>query len=414
MCPQMLTDTALRKLKPANKTVRLFDAHGLYLEVTPAGGRYWRMKYRFGGKEKRLAFGVYPAVSLAKARADTLAARELIAAGTDPSDTRKAEKRRAAGVDAFEAVAREWHAKFAPQWSDTHAYKLIRRLEMHVFPFIGSKPVGELEPADVLPLLRKPEERGELETAHGIRVVIGQVCRYAMATGRASSDPTPALRGALKANKNTHMAALTDPRDVGALMRAIDDYNGGPIVRTALLVSALTFQRPGNVRAMEWSELNLDAALWTIPAAKMKRVKSEKENGAAHLVPLSAQAVAALRALHDVTGRGRLVFPGERSHDRPISENTVTTALRSMGYGRDQMVAHGFRAMARTLLDEVLEEPVAVIEAQLAHKVADALGNAYNRTSHIERRRAMMQRWADYLDKLAAGGEVIAFPSRAA
>jgi len=410
----MLTDTALRKLKPTDKTVRLFDAHGLYLEVTPAGGRYWRMKYRFGGKEKRLALGVYPAVTLAKARADTLAARELIAAGTDPGETRKAEKQRAAGVDSFEAVAREWHTKFAPQWSATHANKLMRRLELHVFPSIGRKPVAELTAADVLPLLRKPEERGELETAHGVRVVVGQVCRYAVATGRATNDPTPALRGAIQANKAAHMAALTDPRDVGALMRAIADYNGGPIVRTALLVSALTFQRPGNVRAMEWSEVKLDAGLWTIPAAKMKRVKAEKENGAPHLVPLSAQAVAALRALQAVTGHGRLVFPGERSHDRPISENTVTTALRSMGYARDQMVAHGFRAMARTLLDEVLEEPVAVIEAQLAHKVRDALGNAYNRTSHIEQRRGMMQRWADYLDKLAAGGEVIAFPGKVA
>lgn len=410
----MLSDTALRKAKSTEKTYRLYDRDGLYLEVTPAGGKYWRLKYRLAGKEKRAALGVYPAVSLATARDATTKAREQVKSGVDPVAARKVEKQALAGVDSFEAVAREWHAKFSPGWSATHARKLVRRLELHVFPFIGSDPIVELAPAAVLRVMLKAEARGDMETAHGIRIVVGQVCRYAVSTGRAVNDPTPALRGAIKPNETKHMAAITNPKDVGALIRSIRDYNGGPVVRAALKASAWTFQRPGNVRMMEWTELDLDGAMWAIPSAKMKRVKKDKENGAPHIVPLCTQAVEELRKLHPITGHGRYVYPGERTHDRPISENTITAALRSLGYSGEQMTAHGFRAMARTLLDEVMEEPIHVIEAQLAHKVRDALGNAYNRTSHIEQRRGMMQRWADYLDKLAAGGEVIAFSVKAA
>ena len=401
--PRMLTNIEVRSAKPASKAYRLYDHDGLYLEVTTTGSKYWRLKYRFEGKEKRLALGVYDAVSLVAAREKTARAREQLVNGVDPGELRKSGKQAeiAAVSDSFEAVAREWHAKFSPDWSATHANKLIRRLEIHAFPFIGAKAISDVSAADVLALLQKPESRGELETAHGVRVVVGQVCRYAVATGRALTDPTPTLRGAIKPHRNKHMASITSVPEVGLLMRAIDQYNGGPIVRTALLLSALTFQRPGNVRMMEWSEVDLVAGMWTIPSAKMKRVKQDKENGLPHLVPLASQAVNALKKLFPFTGHGRLVFPGERSHDRPISENTVNVALRAMGYAKDQASAHGFRAMARTILDEVLEEPIHVIEAQLAHKVRDALGNAYNRTTHITQRLAMMQRWADYLD--AAG-----------
>ena len=414
MCPQMLTDTKVRKAKSTEKTYRLYDRDGLYLEVTAAGGKYWRLKYRLAGKEKRAALGVYPAVTLAAAREATLIARQHVATGADPIAARNADKQAATALDPFEAIAREWHAKFSPGWSETHGRKLLRRLELHVFPVIGTKPIAQLASADVLALIRVPEERGDMEIAHGIRIVVGQVCRYAVATARAGNDPTPALRGAIKPMTVKHAATRTDPRDVGALIRAIRDYNGGPVVRTALVLSALTFQRPGNVRMMEWTELDLDAGMWAIPSAKMKRKKEDKERGVPHLVPLCSQAVDALRKIQPVTGHGRYVFPGERTHDRPMSENTVTAALRSLGYSNEQMTAHGFRAMARTLLDEILEEPIHVIEAQLAHKVRDALGNAYNRTSHIEQRRKMMQRWADYLDTLEAGANVILFTSKAA
>ena len=403
--PRMLTNIEVRGAKPAATAYRLYDRDGLYLEVATTGSKYWRLKYRFGGKEKRLALGVFDAVTLAMAREKTAKARKQLVNGVDPSELRKAGKREetASVRDAFEAVAREWHAKFSIEWSATHANKLIRRLEMHAFPFIGGKAISDVSAADVLALLQKPESRGELETAHGVRVVVGQVCRYAVATGRAPSDPTPTLRGAIKPHRNKHMASITTVPEVGLLMRAIDQYNGGPIVRTALIVSALTFQRPGNVRMMEWSEVDLVTGMWTIPSAKMKRVKQSKENGLPHLVPLASQALKALATLFPVTGHGRLVFPGERSHDRPISENTVNVALRAMGYSKEQATAHGFRAMARTILDEILEEPIHVIEAQLAHKVRDALGNAYNRATHIAQRRLMMQRWADYLDALTSG-----------
>jgi integrase len=412
-CPQMLSDIAIKKSKATDKAYRLYDRDGLYIEIAPSGGKYWRLKYRFDGKEKRLALGVYPAVKLGQAREQTIKARELLATDIDPGQHRKAEKHTEAygGINSFEAVAREWHAKFSPDWSSTHANKLIRRLEMHAFPFIGSKALRDISAMDVLALLQKPEASGQLETAHGIRVVVGQVCRYAVATGRATADPTPMLRGAIKAHRNKHMASVTTEAGVAKMMRAIDQYNGGPIVRTALLVSALTFQRPGNIRMMEWAELDLSAGIWTIPSEKMKRVKADKLNGSPHLVPLASQCVIALRNLHPITGHTRLVFPGERSHDRPISENTINVALRTMGYSKDEATAHGFRAMARTLLDEILEEPIHVIEAQLAHKVRDALGNAYNRTSHIEQRKKMMQRWADYLDKIAVD-RVVTLSSR--
>jgi integrase len=410
----MLTDTEIRKTKPAEKIKRLYDSQGLYLEITPSGGRYWRMKYRFDGKEARLAFGVYPAVTLARARAETLRAREQLANGQNPSEIRKAEKLSDEGVNSVEQIAREWIAKFSETWSPSHTHKVTRRLELHAFPAIGRKPIADVQPHDVLTLMQRAEERGEMETAHGIRVVVGQVCRYAVATRRATNDPTPALKGAIKANINKNMAALTDPKAVGGLVSSINEYAGSLIVRTALLLSALTFQRPGNIRAMEWSEIDFDKSMWTIPSAKMKRTKESKEKDPPHLVPLATQALEALRKLHAHAGHSKYVFPGERSHDRCISENTVAVALRTMGYTREQMVAHGFRAMARTLLDEQFEEPIHFIESQLAHKVRDTLGTSYNRTSHIEQRRGMMQRWSDYLDKLAAGGEVVAFAPKAA
>ena len=408
-------DIKFRNAKPLERPYKLSDELGMYLLVTPSGGRYWRFKYRVGGTEKLMALGVYPEVPLETARTRRDVARGQLAHGIDPMVAKLEESNAEHAADlevavkaanSFENIAREWHEKFSPAWSATHGIKLMRRLELHVFPCFGSKAIADLKPSDVLAAMRKPEARDELETAHGIRVVVGQICRYAVATGRASNDPTPALRGAIKANKNTHMGAATTPKHAAVLMRAIDGYEGSFSVRAALMLAALTFQRPGNIRMMEWSELDLGTATWTIPSAKMKRVKQDKENGLPHIVPLSTQACKILEELMPFTGHSQYCFPGERTVIRPISDNTLNAALRTLGFAKEEATAHGFRAMARTLLDEVLEAPVHIIEAQLAHKVRDLLGTAYNRTSHIAQRRKMMQQWADYLDNLKLGAAV--------
>ncbi|VVD85819.1 tyrosine-type recombinase/integrase [Pandoraea anhela] len=397
-----LTDAKARTAKPSEKTYRLADANGMYLEIAPSGAKYWRLKYRFAGKEKRLALGTYPTVSLATARRARDVARLQLADGIDPGATRKAEKRTARlnATNCFEAVAREWHERFAPNWTDGYAEKVLRRLTLYAFPWIGGRPIAEIEAVEVLDALRRIEKQGKLETAHRLRVNIGQVMRYAVATARATRDVTVDLRGALAPIQTTHFAAITDPTELGHLLRAIDGYTGTFPVLCALKLSPLLFQRPGELRQAEWSEFDLDGATWEVPSIRMKRVKAAKLKGAAHIVPLSTQAIAILRELHALTGSGKYPFPSIRSTERPMSDNALNAALRRLGYDREMMTGHGFRATARTILDETLNVPVVVIEAQLAHSVRDPLGRAYNRTSHLPQRRNMMQQWADYADKL--------------
>lgn len=404
-----LTDIAIRNAKPSGKQQKLFDGGGMFLLVTPAGGKRWVLKYRFAGKEKSLALGIYPAVTLVEARKRRDEAREKLAAGIDPGETKKAEKRtqRLNAENSFEAIAREWHAKYAPTWSEGHGDRILRRLEVDAFPWIGGKPVADLAPPDVLDVLRRVEKRGALETAHRLHANVGQVCRYAVATGRAQRDVTADLRGALPPVQQEHMAAITDPKQVAELLRAIDGYQGTLPVICALRLAPLLFQRPGELRAAEWAEFDLDAAAWEIPSDRMKRTKQGKASGGAHIVPLPRQAIAILLELHALTGNGRFLFPSVRTKDRPMSDNTINGALRRLGYDGATMTGHGFRAMARTILDEVLGLPATIIEAQLAHTVKDPLGRAYNRTAHLPQRREMMQKWADYLDQLKAGAQVI-------
>ncbi len=411
----MLTDIKIKQTKPREKQFKLFDGNGLYLLVTPKGGKYWRLKYRFGGKEKTLAFGTYPEISLKGcflesgdanswvdgARDLCIRARKQVAAGIDPGEEKKAKKLAVnKSESSFEVVAREWHEKFSVRWSATHTKTTLDRLENHVFPWLGNKPVNEITAPDLLMVLRKIESKGHLETTHRVRGICSNVFRYAIATGRAERDPAADLVGAVPPSKKNHLAAITDPKKVKGLLKAIDGYDGYDVVKLALQLAPLVFVRPGELRMAEWAEVDLESAEWNIPAERMKLK-------AAHLVPLSKQAVEILTELKVLTGNGRYLFPGVRSVDRPISDNTLNAALRRMGYEKDEMTAHGFRAMARTILDEVLQERPDLIEHQLAHAVRDPLGRAYNRTNFIADRKVMMQRWADYLDGLKAGANVI-------
>lgn len=402
-----LTDITVRKTKPTDKVQRLFDGGGLYLEVTPAGGKLWRQKYRFAGKEKRLAHGTYPEVSLSDARERRDAARKLLAAGVDPSEHRKAEK--AAGDEragnSFEVVAREWLGK--RDWVDSYAVKVTAWLDNDVFPWIGARPIAELTAPEFLKVGQRIESRGAVESAHRVLQNCGQIMRYAIATGRADRNPVADLKGALRTASEKHHAAITDPKAVGALLRAIDGYVGTLVTKTALQLAPLVFVRPGELRHAEWAEIDLDSAEWNIPAEKMKMRQ-------AHLVPLADQAVEILREIEPLTGRGRYVFPSARSPKRPMSNNAVLSALRRMGFEKDEMTGHGFRAMARTILDEVLHFRPDYIEHQLAHAVKDPNGRAYNRTAHLHERRKMMQAWADYLDMLKADiGTVLPFMRKA-
>jgi integrase len=400
----MLTDAQCKNAvcPPGAKRERVADSGGLYLEVSPGGSKRWFWKYRIAGVEKRIALGSYPAVSLKEVRAQRDAAKQLKAGGRDPVRTRKIEDLKAGNPtgDTFKAVALEWYKRQTPQWSPGHAERGLRQLERDLFPWVGERKLADIEPVELLATLRKVEARGAVETADRGLMLCRQVWRYGVATGRVPRDITADLKGALSPYRGKHFAAITDPAKLGELLRAIQAYRGGPIVRAALQLAPLLFQRPGELRAAEWAEIDLDGALWTIPAARMKRGKDGKENGDPHLVPLSRQAVEVLRALHPLTGHGAMVFPGERDHDRPISENSVRTALISMGYTSEVHTWHGFRATARTMLAERLDCDPLVIEAQLAHAVKDANGRAYNRTKYLEQRRRMMQQWADYLDVL--------------
>jgi integrase len=395
-----LNDVTVRNAKPGEKPVRLYDSSGLYLEVTPAGGKLWRLKYRFQRRENRLSLGQYPAIGLKDARERRDAARKLLAHGIDPSAAKRAEK--AAQADTFEPIAREWLSKQAPRWGTGHVGEITRRLVADVFPWLGARPIGEIKAPDLLACLRRIEARGAIESARRVLQNFGQIFRYALATGRVERDIAADLRGALTSVTVTHHAAITDPKEIGGLLRAIDGYRGTPEVQCALRLAPLTFTRPGELRKAEWSEIDLEAGEWSIPAKRMKTREP-------HLVPLSRQAVECLRGLHAVTGTRRYVF----GVAQPMSENTVNAALRRLGYD-DTMTGHGFRAMARTILDEVLGIRPDFIEHQLAHAVRDPLGRAYNRTTHLRERRAMMQQWADYLDGLKNGAEVVPLRGRLA
>ena len=371
--------------------------------VTPSGGKLWRFKYRFDEKEKLLTFGTYPEISLADARQRRDEARKQIAHGIDPGAVRKAQKQaETSETETFEVITREWHTKFTPTWTPGYAEKLLSALDRDVFPWLGTRPIKKLKAPELLAALRRIESRGTLETAHRMRGLLGQIFRYAVATGRAERDPAADLRGALPQPNERHHAAITDPKEVAPLLRAIDGYQGHFVVKCALRLAPMLFVRPGELRHAEWAEIDLDEAAWNIPAHKMKMKEP-------HLVPLSHQAVEILRELQPLTGAGRYVFPSARSFSRPMSNNAILAALRRMGYDKDTMTGHGFRAMARTILDEVLQVRPDYIEHQLAHAVRDPNGRAYNRTAHLAKRRKMMQTWADYLDGLKAGAVVVPF-----
>lgn len=397
-----LTDMKARNAKPSAKPYRLTDGLGMYLEVLPAGGKYWRLKYRFGGKEKRLALGVYPEVALAAARLGRDDARRLLRAGVDPAAARRVEKRAAiaSATDSLEAVAREWFAKNEPTWVPSHSDRIIRRLEQDILPSLGSQPIAGIEAPDLLVALRRIEGRGAVETAHRVLQNCSQVFRYAIATGRARRDPAADLRGALAPTVERHHPTITEPKAVGQLMRAIAGYQGTPAVRCALRLAPLVFVRPGELRKAEWPEFDFEEATWRIPAARMKMREQ-------HLVPLSAQAIAVLRELRPAAGGGQYVFSSLRTGKRPMSENTVNAALRRLGYSKEDMTGHGFRSMASTLLNEQGWNRDA-IERQLAHAERDNIRGAYNFAEYLPERRKMMQAWADYLDTLAAGSRVIA------
>ena len=395
-----LTDTKIRTIKPSEKPKKLFDGGGLFLLVTPTGGKLWRLKYRFGGIEKLLAIGAYPQISLAEARQKRDRASALMLKGVDPSDTKKAQK--AADVqetETFEVIAREWHNKFSSSWAASHSNKIIRRLELYVFPWLGDRPIKSITAPDLLTVLRRIEAKGILETAHRTQQNCGQVFRYAVATGRAERDPSGDLRGAIPPASGKHMATITDPKEIAGLLRSIDDYQGSIVTRCALQLAPLVFVRPGELRHAEWSEFDLDAAEWRIPAEKMKA-------GVLHIVPLSKQVLGVLREIHPLTGHGRYVFPSPRTDSRPMSSNAVLSALRRMGYAKDEMSGHGFRSMASTLLNEQGWNRDA-IERQLAHAERNSVRAAYNYAEFMPERKKMMQAWADYLEGIKVGTKII-------
>ncbi|AUM11976.1 tyrosine-type recombinase/integrase [Ketobacter alkanivorans] len=400
-----LTALAVKQAKPKESDYKLTDGGGMYLLVSKKGGKYWRLKYRFAGKEKVLALGVYPSVSLEQARQERDKAKKLLP-NTDPNSVKRVDK--ASNLEAaennFELVATEWYSNHMVNKSDSHRTRTWRLLKNDLFPPLGKRPISDITPPELLKVLRRVESRGAIDTAHRAHQTAGQVFRYAVATGRAERDPSADLRGALKIHIKKHHAAITEPKELGKLLLAMDSFGGTPVVKAALQLSPLLFVRPKELRHMEWTEIDWDQALWQIPADKMKMKEP-------HIVPLSVQAIAILEEIHSLTGRGKYVFPSARGGSRPLSENGVRVALRTMGYDNDTMTAHGFRATARTILDEVLCFRVDLIEHQLAHTVRDTNGRAYNRTKHLPQRKDMMQKWADYLNGLklkAQNGNIIA------
>jgi integrase len=409
-----LTDTQIRALKPPSKPKKLFDGGGLYLLCNPDGSRWWRLKYRYGGKERLIAFGAYPEVSLKEARTRHSRAKAQLRDGIDPSAARKAEKAARADREfgSFELVAREWYAKQSERWDDAGGRRILRRLETYVFPRIGERAIRDLTASDLLEVLRRIEDKGHPETAHRVKQYLGAIFRYAVATNRASHDPSSALKGALAAPPARNLPSITEPKQVGALLRAIRGYAGSEMVRCALQLLALVFVRPGELRGATWGEFEFDLTdpapgespkhpepQWRIPAARMKMREQ-------HIVPLSTHAVAVLRELHSITGPDGFLFPSVRAVSRPISENTINAALRGMGYTKDQMVGHGFRHMASTLLHERGHKS-EYIERQLSHGDRNTIRATYNFADYLPERRKMMQEWADYLSTLAKGADVV-------
>jgi integrase len=403
---QKLTATAVKQAKPKDKPYKLADGGGLYLHVK-SNGKYWRYKYRFANKEKLLALGVYPDTSLADVRKSHQASRKSLANGIDPNAAKQAQKAADQGTSAnsFEGIALEW-LQMRGAKSEGGDKRLNRLLQKDLFPYIGKRPISKITSPDLLKALRRIESRGAVNTAHRAKQAAGMVFRYAVATGRAERDPSVDLKDALAQPKRTHFKSLTEPNDVAPLMVAIKNYQGTPAVMAALKLAPLLFCRPGELRHLEWKEVIFNQTRIELPAEKMKMQEP-------HIIPLSTQAMEILQELQLITGRGKYVFPSARGASRPLSDNGVRTALRTLGYTNEQISPHGFRAMARTMLDEILNFPLDWIEHQLAHAVRDANGRAYNRTKHISQRQQMMQTWADYLDGLANGNNNVA-PFRSA
>lgn len=400
-----LTDVAIRNAKPREKPYKVGDTLGLFLLVQPSGGKLWRVKYRIDGKEKKLAIGIYPQVGLAEARRRRDAARELVAAGKDPGREKQREKVRSRiqAETTFDAIASEFCQKRRRDGQKAWAVSTATRSEYLLSLLkgsIGKLPITDIEPADVLAAVRKIERKGQLESARRTLQLAGAVFRYAVATARLSSDPTRDLRGALTAPTVTHYGAIIDPTRVGELLRAIDGYEGQPITKMAMQLAPHVFVRPGELRHAEWSEFDFDGALWTIPASKTKMRKD-------HLVPLSRQSIAILEDLRTLTGPDGYVFPSIRSRKRPMSDNTINAGLRRLGYSTDEMTAHGFRAMASTLLNESGKWHPDAIERALAHGDSDRIRAAYHRGAHWKERVAMAQWWSDHLDHLRKGADVV-------
>jgi integrase len=401
-----LTATTIRNIQSREKTFKLYDERGMYLEVSPKGGKWWRLKYRFNGKEKRLSLGVYPDVSLKIARERRDEARKLLADGIDPSQNRKALKATNIKINgnSFELIAREWFTQQSINWSTDHGDRILSRLKRDIFPWVGSKPITKIEPPELLSVIRRIESRGALETAHRALGNCRQVFRYAIATGRSKNDPSRDLHGALPPSKAEHFSSITEPKQVAELLRVIDGYEGTFTVCCALRLAPLVFVRPGELRKAEWIDIDLEKAEWRFMVTKTKTQ---------HIVPLSRQAVEILRELYPLTGTGKFVFPSARGNGRPMSDNAILAAMRRMGIGKEEMSGHGFRSMARTILDEVLGVRPDFIEHQLAHAVRDPNGRAYNRTAHLPERKKMMQDWADYLENLKPGVDVVQFHRKA-
>lgn len=396
-----LSDIQVKNSKPKNKDYKLSDGFGLYLLVNLTGGKLWRFQYRYADKQKLLSFGSYPSISLADARQRRDDAKKLLANGVDPGEIKKAQKAEKveAATNTFENVAREWHKKSIPDWSENHAERLLTRLEQDVFPFIGNKPIADIKTSEIAEVLERVSNR-TLETAHRLKTAFYRIFQHAKLKDKIKYNPASDLRKILPTLKHKHMAAPTDPKDVAPLLRAIDGFEGSFIVKCALQLAPLLFVRPGELRKAEWGEIDFEAEQWNIPAEKMKMKEP-------HIVPLSRQAVDILKSIHPLTGLGKYVFPCRRSPLNCMSENTINASLRRLGFEKTEICGHGFRAMARTLLDEVLQFRPDFIEHQLAHAVRDPLGRAYNRTAHLSERRKMMQTWSDYLDGLRNGAKVL-------
>lgn len=399
-----LSDIQANRAKPKDKPYKLTDGGGLYLLLTPTGGKLWNLKYRFSDKEKKLSLGTYPALTLADARQRRDDAKKLLANGIDPGEMKKILKStdKELSANTFEVIARQWHLKFssAGKWSPGHAEDILRRLEKDIFPPLGSRPISDIKPKELLTVLERIASRGALDSAHRLRHHCGMIFRYAIVHEYAERDIAADLRGALPPVKGGHHAAATTPKDLAPILKAIDDFTGSFVVKSALQLLPMLFCRPGELRAAEWSEINFDDCIWEIPAERMKMKQP-------HIVPLSKQAIDVFKSLQPLTGFGKYVFPCNRSPLRCMSDNALNAALRRLGFTKDEATAHGFRASARTILDEVLKVRPDFIEHQLSHSVRDALGTAYNRTTHLDERKKMMQLWADYLDGLKSGAKVI-------